>query len=309
MVFVRQGAGVLRYEFYIDVFFCVNFFMDLMLLLILRNILKAQVSWRRLAAGSGVGALLACGKALMMVSGVMNLFWTMPGLARQILLILEFVFLELLIPVSAMVWIVFRPGNVRTFVKDVLLLVFVSVCVGGIMESIYQHTKIGYYLALMLRGNLAAGMPVLALVFLAAGTYFLFRYLWICAWEIRRERANLHAVTVCLGGRRVKTMAFLDTGNLLREPESGKAVSIVSEPIWRQLHVGKDKAADADDRKHMIPFRTIGNPFGMLEAMEIDAMEIEISGSVRVIEHPWIGRAPFAVSQDGSYEILLHEDA
>ena len=48
------------YELYIDVFFLVNFMMDIFILLIAKNILKCQTSLESVCSGATVGALLIC---------------------------------------------------------------------------------------------------------------------------------------------------------------------------------------------------------------------------------------------------------
>ena len=57
---MRQEAGCLVIEWYIDIFFLVNFSMDVLLLLLLGKILKLPIKWLRLIAGGMAGAGAAC---------------------------------------------------------------------------------------------------------------------------------------------------------------------------------------------------------------------------------------------------------
>ena len=292
----------MEYVLYIDVFVLVNFCMDLGLLLIVRRILKVPGSAVRLASAALCGTVMACAALFL------------PGMV-----------LWLLASPAVMVMAAFRPPGIRELAKEGLILLFTAAGVGGIMEILYQHTPAGYYLAAFLSGNPAAGMPLLAWAAAAAGAFFLFRFLWLTAAETRMERAHLQMVQLELGPVKVQAAGFVDTGNRLREPESGRPVHIVSDRIWRKLQV-------PECRIRRIPYHTIGNPGGFLEAAEIDSLRIaeeasqahgfpgrsrrrpdgggkkgrpgDSSGTCRA----WIGRAPFPVSESGRYEILLHED-
>lgn len=309
----------MQYEWYIDVFFFVNFIMDVLLLKVLSGILKIPVSAKRLMAGGAIGAAGSC------LAGI--LWWTPAGW-RMVC--------GGFLPACAMLRIAFRPESLRAFVKMFLLLLMETFCIGGMFEAVYQHTEAGYYLAWILQGNLKAGMPVIMWGFLALGSWFGFRFLWFVAMEVKRERQTMYQVILRAGDRRAEAVGYLDTGNNLRIPgksllaggvmmdapgkpdlaggltaaaqeeegcQQGSPVHIVSDKLWKNLwRPGMHTI--------QIPFRTIGNPLGVMEGTQIDSMEIrKETGEKKLVQGPWIARAPFRLTRDGGYDVLLHKEA
>lgn len=274
---VRQEAGCLVVEWYIDIFFLVNFSMDVLLLLLLGKVLKVPVRWGRLIIAGITGAAVAC---------LAVWFWYLPGLVVWIL--------GILLPGGLMVWIAFRPWTVREFVKMILVFFLEAFCVGGIMEAL--HGKIG-------GGALAhKGMPVLVWGLLAGGGWFGFRFFWLTAMEIKKERRELYGVSIHMGGEKISAVGYLDTGNCLYEPKEGRPVHIVSESLWKRLRCPEAEIVS-------VPFRTVGNPLGVMEAMEVDRMDVgEENGRQRVFEKPLVAKAPFKITRDGSYDVLLHKE-
>lgn len=268
----------MQYEWYIDVYFIVNFAMDLFLLLLLGKLLKRSPSLFRLAAAGVFGALGSCGAVYL---------WRFPAVITWVV--------GILLPGCIMVWIAFQPKTWRSLVKMVLLLFFEAFCIGGIMEALYQRTKASLY-------GLSKGMPVLIWLFAAMGAWFGFRFLWTIVSEMKKESQMLYRLTLQSGQVQTSATGYLDTGNSLYDPADNRPVHIVSENLWKKLWspgMGCKK----------IPFRTIGNPLGILEAVEIDQMEIQQEGNgKRILSKPLIARAPFKMTKDGSYDVLLHKE-
>ncbi len=286
----------MRCELYIDVYFAVNAAMDAWILYILRKLLRSGASWKRIAAGAGAGAAAA---SLMIVCYVM---WGGRRFPEPAAALLQGVWAaaQILVPSSAMILAAFRPRCVREFAKELLTCFFLAVCMGGIMEAICRYAGWDCGILPFTESGGPGELTLLALLFMAAGTGFLVRFLWDCAWESRREKERYRLVWLRMGGRRIRALALYDTGNRLRDPKSGRGVSIVSEKLWLQL-LGDQEGSEI----FRIPFSTVSSPLGIMEAARIDGIQIE---GEREIAFPMIGRAPFAVSRDGSYEVLLHED-
>jgi len=274
----------LQYVWYIDVYFIVNFGMDFLLLNLLGTLSKQPVFLGRLIAGAAIGAVGSC---------VSVLLWRLPVvLSAGAVGILT---------AAAMIGISFRPKTLRSFVKTMLLFFMEACCIGGMMEAIYQHTNAGYYLAWILQGHLISGMPLLAAGFCVAGAWFGFRFLWLNMTELRKEQIHLYRVRLAVRDISVETIGYLDTGNLLTEQE--KPVHIVSERLWKCLRMDENDTIP-------IPFQTIGNPWGVMRGGVIDTLEIRgETGEKRILSRVWIARAPFRLTKEGSYEVLLHKDS
>ncbi len=264
-------------EWYIDVYFLVNFSMDVLMLLLLGKILKLPVRWFRLAGAGVAGALAAC---------LAVWFWYLPKALVW--------FAGILAPAGIMVWIAFRPGNVREFIKIILVFFLEAFCIGGIMEALYEHMK-GSRLA-------EKGLPVVIWGLFAAGAWFAFRFFWLTAMETKKERQELYRLELRMGKEKVSVLGYLDTGNCLYEPKERRPVHIVSENLWKKLKRSGTETSS-------VPFRTIGNPLGVMEMMEIDRMEVrKDNGESRILTRPLVARAPFKITRDGSYDVLLHKE-
>lgn len=265
-------------DVYIDIIFFVNFFMDFLLLMLLRGILKRPVSCKRLGAAAALGGL----------SGCLELFLGSWGVA-------------LLLPGTgiAMAAAAFGWRGIRELIKEAAALFGLAVVAGGAMELLYRHTRAGFYFLKLILGEWGYAMPLLAWGLAAAGVFFLIRGLWQFDRELRRERKNLCPLILTDGKVQAEAAGYLDTGNCLMEPGSGQGVHIVTERIWKVFQGSRGERAK-------IPYRTVGNPYGIMEGLRIEKMEIKQPGSNIKIDAPWIAKAPFGISKRGAYEVLLY---
>ena len=260
--------------------------MDLLLLTLLKKVLRRSVSWKRLGLGAVLGGIWGCLE-------VLALSLRIPGSLFAILSLLG---------ACAMVLGAFGWTGWREFVKETGTLFILAVMAGGAMELVLGYIMAGAYGLMVFLGEGRYGLPLLAWGFFAAGIVFFVQGLWQFGEEARRERRNLYALTLIDGAVKVRVTGYLDTGNCLYEPKEGRPVHIVSDNLWRKL-----KCSEADVVS--IPFRTIGNPLGMMEAARVDEMEVwEENGRKRIFREPLIARAPFKITRDGGYDVLLHKE-
>ena len=107
-------------------------------------------------------------------------------------------------------------------------------------------------------------------------------------------------VRLVYGERTCSAAAVIDTGNHLRDPVSGKAVSIITRHM-------AEKLMSLEELKSLrkIEYHTIGKGRGMLPVVTIDSLWIE--GEEQSYEKPMI-----AVSDDASfgtrYDMILNPD-
>lgn len=281
----------MTYQLYIDEFFAVNFGMDLMLLYLLKRVLKLRTPGRRLLLSALFGGLWACLAILFRLQAEAYLYGAadrVPEAAVHGLRLFGWV-LDTAVPGLVMVRLAFAPSGPAQLVRWFLLLLLEAACAGGIMEFLRPCIRP------------AEGLPLLAFGFLAAGTGFLLRFLWLQGWKTRQARASYCQVTLKAGGQSIAAVGYLDTGNRLYEPESGAPVNIVSDSVWKKLwRPGMEQIS--------VPFRTVGSPWGLMEGTRIEAMEVrEEDGRVRRCLAPLVARAPFPLTETGGYDMLLHE--
>ena len=191
---------------YVDLYFMVNLSMDLLCLMITASLLHRRVSRLRAIVASAIGGAYAVAALLLGFAGVTGLIL---DVAMAYLLCLT----------------VFSKGKRGwlTALRACPVLFLTSMLVGGVMTALYTLLNRLQLPLEMLQGD---GLSVWLFVLLAAvsglatlhGGSFL-------GLSRKSSRVEVHAV---LFGNAVTLCAMVDTGNLLRDPLSGKRV-IVAE--------------------------------------------------------------------------------
>lgn len=112
---------------------------------------------------------------------------------------------------------------------------------------------------------------------------------------------------VCMGAG-ITAKAFLDTGNRLKEPLSGRPVAIASEDLWEKM---QSCGALHEERFSLVPYETVGSK-GVLEAIRTDYIDIggrRIKGSfiARKSGHFLIGNGMKRRSMQASagYDLII----
>ena len=260
---------------YLDVYWLVNFVMDLLVLCLAGRILKLWPGVLRLAAGALTGSLWAC---LMAVIPAFQsvLSW---GIGGALMVLAAFGSW----PVSELGFKWSRWG--KEFLRRVLTVLAVSLTAGGFLEAMER-----------IPGQQHLGSLLLA----AAGFWFGGR----AVLEFMKERAELqkqcYRVTLSYQGREKTVEAFLDTGNRLYEPYGHQPVHVLSASACTGFC----------ERLHQviyIPYRSVGKSRGMMPGIRMDEMKVYQDGQlIKVWNRPWIGISKEPVSPDGQYEMLLH---
>lgn len=274
-------------EVYIDVVFFVNLAMDFAVLAVLNRMLGTRAGALRLAAGAAVGALWACAVTLA------------PGLPLWARAFGTYVAAAGLMAAAA-----FRPRSLKSLARAVLGLYGSAAVLGGIMTALYQHTRAGYYLELLLRGERAGGLPVFLWLLVAAGSaaggYGLMG-LW-GEWLKGRIYGRRYCfVTLCCQGNQIRVRALLDTGNCLREPVSGRPVHVATAKVMARLCPKVEGVI-------YIPFQAVGTEQGLLPALFLDWMEVELDRDICRLKRPLVAVAREGLSPGDSYEMLLQQE-
>jgi stage II sporulation protein GA (sporulation sigma-E factor processing peptidase) len=124
-------------EVYIDVIFIINFFMDIILLLMVKKILKYSSSIFRMICGAVIGAGSAC--ILVLV----------PNLNGLVQFLVSYVAICI-----AMTGVAYRQTNWKARIKAVIVLYITTFFLGGVMNSLYYYSKFGYYFQELIQGRL-----------------------------------------------------------------------------------------------------------------------------------------------------------
>lgn len=272
------------YTVYIDVVFAVNTMMDVVVLAILNRVLSYRTSKRRILAGGVIGGLWSC-----VVSVTPGLpFWVkLPG---------TYVAVSSLMAIAA-----YHLKNVREVVKSVAGIYLVSVVLGGVMLMLYEHTAAGYYAWRIMEAGQDWGIPLLAWMLMIAGAVLAcYGFMGGIRALIRSmaHRKDLCRVILKYGEREESVTGLMDTGNLLREPVSGRPVHVAGESLMGRL-------CPAVKGVVYVPYQSVGTSHGILPAVYIDRMEVEQEGRKYCLEKPLVAITKQSLSPSGEYQILI----
>ena len=126
---------------------------------------------------------------------------------------------------------------------------------------------------------------------------------WWIGQTGKNRPADLYKVKLRGRLNEIELNALLDTGNSLREPISGRPVSVVEEECFQKLLGAKEP-----EKLRAIPYHSVGKSNGIMEGYEIP--EIIIKGREESIR--WqkvvVGVSRNKVSANGRYQMILHPD-
>ena len=255
------------YELYIDLFFLVNFMMDVCILLVAKKILKCPVTYKTVCFGAFLGAVMTCITMALPIKGGYVKFMIFHGLINVL-----------------MIKTGLRIKWNRGFLKAYVTVYLSAFLIGGIFSCISQYMREGSIFF------------VFALI-----SYWGAKGVWEWIYYQGKCRKVCCEVLLCLKSDRIKVNAILDTGNRLRDPVTGKPVSIISKSVASKLWENFPL-----DGLRYIPYHTIGKKDGILPILTLDEMVLYLEEEIQIIK-PLI-----AVCEEqgnmGEYEMILNSD-
>lgn len=217
---------------YIDVLFLLNFFFDLILLIGVKNILKRKTTKIKLIGGTLLGEI-SCIALFLPLSSI------------------SLILVKLLIS-SFMILISFGYKSFASFKKSMIYFYLLSVILGGIT----------YVLKLSFKTN-STDLFTNFLILLVIGPYFLVKYI--------KEQKNFkmdyslrHEVEIYYKQKRYNYIAYLDTGNKLKDPYKKRPIILVYD---KNLNFTYEDSI-------LVPYKTLENE-GILKCQKADKIVID----------------------------------
>lgn len=272
---------------YADVLFLINFISSyIMLRLIERLILKRRVKPVRIVIAAAVGGvasvivfcadipsvLLLPIKTLSAVIMVFAAFFTRGGhILRTVL------------------WLFALSG--MTVAAAIMLAMLLGGATGVLVRcgTVYFDLPPGVFL------------PLFILSYAAAAAF-------MKILQNRRAKRR-YSVTISYGGKKITVPALFDSGNLLRDPLSGKCVSVLEWDKAKELigaDYGFDTILEHTDNVILraVPYRGINGTNGIIYAFAAD--ELEIPEERKSAANTLIGLYDGRLSPDGEYNALVN---
>lgn len=248
--------------------------MDLLLLVLVNGVLKCSATQFRILLGAIVGACFAC-ISLFMIS-----------LPYYLWLIITYGITGIL-----MVKISFRISSYIALLKASGILFLGIMMTGGLLSALSVQIPIIH----------AYGYSMLGV--LGIGSFFCLFLLRIIRNISKKKKNHVYFVELINKEQSIRTTALWDTGNRLKEPISGKGVTVVEYEMVREL------LKETLDRGFLyIPYHAIGTERGYLKGYCIDEMKIRKEYGDVHIKNPIIALYEGKIQKEGKYHMILAEE-
>ena len=112
---------------------------------------------------------------------------------------------------------------------------------------------------------------------------------------------TVYEVQIIRKNRKVSIKALLDTGNVLREPISGRPVSIIEKDVYDELH-----CEELLEKCRVIPYRSIGREHGLMKGIEVDELVIWEGKEPHIQKDAMVALYEGKLTTNGSYQMILH---
>lgn len=285
---------------YVDIIFMENVFMNSIILLATGIILKDSMKIVRNLIGSTIGALYAI---IIYVSNI--------AIYSNIILkiLLSFV----------IVYISFKPANLKSFLKHVVIFYLTSFTFGGVAFALLYFVRPEDIL--YQNGVLIGTYPIKMIL---AGGILGFIIITIAFKNIKSKLSKQDMfcdVNLKLEEKTLSFKAIIDTGNFLRDPISKAPVIIVEKETLKgflpaeivdnthDIINGKNVELGAfSQRIRVIPFKSLGKENGLILGFKLNNALIEYQDIEYRAKNVIIGIYNGKLSRSGKYNALVGLD-
>ena len=259
---------------YLDLYFMINFSMDLLCFILSSKLLSYPVSIKRYVVASVFGGMYACASLFLSPRGFFGLFVDIGACVAMSIIAVK------------------KKGNLKECMSYALVYSATSIILGGFMTALYSlFNRIGLDRMLGSESD-ADGMSVWLFAILAviSGVVALF------GGKIFRKNSSRRygEVEITYGGKSTVLRALCDSGNLLREPISAKACIVVDKKeiekilpreLINLINNGSLGVTDSVHNKkiRIIPTTTVGGE-GMLYALRVDCLRVNLGKGWREVD-------------------------
>ena len=319
-------------EIYPDIVFFLNFFIDLLLLYLLKLInRKGSTIWRLLGA-SAVGGLTA---ALISIFPWLNLRFNLEyhaALFRCLKAAWKLVTLLL------MLFIAFGRLSRKDYMKQVITFMLITFFVGGFMNSVYYHTNLRLFLLPLKYSCLFSNVSFKFILIMLLCLILLGAIMVVLRRLYRHGLRELYKVELNYKGNRYTATGLYDTGNCLHDPIYQKPVIVIEESLLEQLlpveelrefreiladmkKTEKEAAAglskqdlqsyfsyDIIRRLSFIPFRSIGSEGDIMPGIMLDGIIVNMGDELINCTKIVAAVSGQKLSSKEEYQVILNKE-
>ncbi len=223
-----------------------------------------------------------------------------------------------------MVYIAFRSSNVKQLVKQLLLFYLVSFAFGGCAFALLYFIKPQ---DILIRNGVLTGTYPIKIALFGGIVGFVIVTIAFKVVKGRLSKKDMFCnLTLHIRDKTKTIKAFIDTGNLLKDPISGMPVIVVEaveleELLPRELLLHLNEILEGKKSEilsnmpteyklkfRMIPFSSLGKQNGLLLGFLTDKVEIETEERTETIKEVIIGIYEKNLTKNGAYSGLIGID-
>ena len=285
---------------YVDIIFLENIFMNSIILLATGVILKAPIRILRNLIASTIGSIYAIIIYVSNIEIYSNFF---------LKLVLSF----------AIIYVAFKPANIKSFLKYVVIFYLTSFTFGGVAFALL------YFVSpqdILLQDGVLIGTYPMKIIL--AGGILGFIIITISFKNIKgrlNKKDMFCNITLNSSNKKTKITAIIDTGNFLRDPITKIPVIVVEKDKLNELlpEIILDNVTNIINGKNVelgeyaskiraIPFKSLGKENGLLLGVKVDEIEVSYQDMEHKIKDVIIGIYNGVLSRNGKYSGLIGLD-
>ncbi len=187
--------------------------------------------------------------------------------------------------------VILRLDNVKIVWKAAGYLSVYAFAFGGIMKFLFSSVP-------FFRGKQGEIWYILG-----AGMLGYQAISWWIAQAGKKRAADIYRVKLRGDYNEIELDALMDTGNSLREPISGRPVSVVEEECLLKL-----AGIKAPEKLKVIPYHSVGRNNGIMEGYEVPEIVVEGKEESMRWQKVIVGISRNKISANGKYQMILHPD-
>ena len=275
-------------EFYLDVFFVVNLILDFLVLCLTNQMLWGTANPKRALCGGMLGAGGMCVGVTVFAQRTCSII------------------LFYLVIAALMVWVGGKVHTVRKFLMAMGIFLGGNFLMGGFLSVLpYKARKNAFsFLAITITAY-----------------WMLYIGIRLCKY-LKGKELPICEVVVTFQGKEMTIKGLYDTGNCLRDQETGKSVAVMdycgfcrllSQEQCRGLeHFCSMETEELEERESLqalhprfLLYTSVGCQAGLLPVITVDSLTLVSEGAKKHIPHAAIGLSREILSCRGSYEMII----
>ena len=217
-----------------------------------------------------------------------------------------------------MVYIAYKPPTAKTLLKQTLIFYLTSFLFGGVAFALIYVIKPQN---IIMKNGLFLGTYPLKTIFFGA---IIASIILITAFKIVKTKISKKDmycnIEIYFDEKTVTTIAMVDTGNMLKEPITGKPVVVVEAEILKEI-LPKEILQNIEDiiggeidekiknqyisRLKLIPYSSLGKQNGMLLGVKADKIKIKKQDEISEVDDVIIGIYTKSLAKKGEYRALI----